>query len=67
MVRKEVKRGMKTKRNKDYPLEYEDYGGAGMYLFAVMAVLCMIAVVILFALMVAGGMVIISEVMKWTA
>lgn len=58
---------MKTKRDKDYPLEYEDYGGAGMYLFAVTTVLCMIAVVILFALMVAGGMVIISEVMKWTS
>ena len=58
---------MKTKRDKDYPLEYEDYGGASMYLFAVMAVLCMIAVVILFALMVAGGTVIISEVMKWTS
>lgn len=57
---------MKTKSKRDYPLEYEDYGGAGMYLFAVTAVLCMIAVVILFALMVAGGAVIISEIMKWT-
>lgn len=57
---------MKTKNDKNYPLEYEDYGGAGMYLFAVTAVICMIAFVILFALMVAGGAVIISEIMKWT-
>ena len=57
---------MKKHQKEDWPLEYEDYGNVGMYLFAVATVLCMIAVVILFALMIAGGTVIISEVMKWT-
>ena len=56
---------MKTKNDKNYPLEYEDYGGAGLYLFAVMAVIIMIAVIILFALIVAGGVFAVSEAVKW--
>lgn len=53
---------MKKHQKEDYPLEYEDYGNAGMYLFAVLSILLMIGIIILFALFVAGGTFLVKAI-----
>lgn len=53
---------MKKHQKEDYPLEYEEYGNAGMYLFAVFSVLLMIGIIILFALFVAGGTFLVNAI-----
>lgn len=52
---------MKTNKNdKRDPFEYEDFGTPSMYLWSVITVLSSIGVVILFALLIAGGVIAIS-------
>lgn len=53
---------MKKHQKEDYPLEYEEYGNASMYLFAVFSVLLMIGLIILFALFVAGGTFLVNAI-----
>lgn len=53
---------MKKHQKEDYPLEYEDYGNAGMYLFAVFSVLLMIGIVILFVLFVVCGTFLVKAI-----
>lgn len=53
---------MKKHQKEDYPLEYEEYGNASMYLFAVLSVLLMIGLIILFALFVAGGAFLVKAI-----
>lgn len=53
---------MKKHQKEDYLLEYEDYGNAGMYLFAVLSILLMIGIIILFALFVAGGTFLVKAI-----
>lgn len=40
---------MKKQHKEDYPLEYEEYGNLGMYLFAVFALSILIGVSLLIA------------------
>lgn len=44
--------------------EYEDFGSPTMYIIAILTVIGMLAVIVLFAMIVAGGAVAISEVIK---
>ena len=53
---------MKKHQKEDWPLEYEDYGNVGMYLFAVLSVLLMIGLIILFALFVACGTFLVNAI-----
>ena len=53
---------MKKHQREDYPLEYEEYGNAGLYLFSVLAVIIMIGILILFALLVAGGTFLVKAI-----
>lgn len=55
---------MKTKKSKLDPFEYEDYGTPSMYIWAVFSIILMVAIVIIFGMIVAGGVVAISEVIK---
>lgn len=51
---------MKSKNEKTDPFEYEDFGTPSMYVFAVLSVILMLACIVLFGMLVAGGVVAIS-------
>jgi len=52
---------MKTKRNKELnPFDYEDRAGIGLYVASFLTIAFMIAIIILFALIVAGGIIYIG-------
>lgn len=55
---------MKTKKSKIDPFEYEDYGTPVMDLWPILVVVFMIAIIVLFGLIVLGGVAFISEMLR---
>lgn len=52
---------MKTKRNKELdPFDYEDTAGIGLYVASFLTIAVMIAIIVLFALIVASGIIYIG-------
>lgn len=57
---------MKTKTEKDYTLEYEDFGGRGMYVFGIISMIAVLIVLVILAIMmIYGGSIIIQELSRW--